>query len=85
MVRENERGALNAWLDAEGFQPLKDAEDVIRELDATLSDYDTRSELRRLCRTAVGGDAIRVGDDLWTVLCRADEISRADASRSAPT
>src|SRR3990167_6979897 len=39
-----------------------------RVLNASLSDYDPQSELRRLCDTSAGGKAVRVSDDLWRVL-----------------
>ncbi len=49
----------------------------IRDLNAILSDYDPQSELRRLCRDASGEAGIPASSDLWRVLKRADEISRA--------
>ena len=55
----------------------KAAFDRIAELNRIFSDYDTQSELMRLCRTAGGGAAIPVSQDLWQVLLRAQEISRA--------
>jgi thiamine biosynthesis lipoprotein len=47
----------------------------IAELDGIMSDYKPASELRRLCDKA-GGDPVKVSDDLWTVLERAQEVSR---------
>jgi len=49
----------------------------IRQLNAILSDYDPQSELRQLCATAGDGTYHPLGDDLWRVLVRAQEISRA--------
>ena len=45
------------------------------ELNATCSDYDPQSELRRLCDTSSEGKAVPVSDDLWRVLVRAKELS----------
>ena len=50
--------------------------DRIHQLNGILSDYDPKSELRRLCDTSGGGCAVRVSDDLWTVLSRAQALSR---------
>jgi thiamine biosynthesis lipoprotein len=47
----------------------------VAELDGIMSDYKPASELRRLCDKA-GGDPVKVSDDLWTVLERAQEVSR---------
>jgi thiamine biosynthesis lipoprotein len=47
----------------------------IAQLDAMLSDYRDDSELTRLSR-ASGGPAVRVSDDLFTVLERSLELSR---------
>jgi thiamine biosynthesis lipoprotein len=43
-------------------------------LDRILSDYDTESELSRLSAAAPTPKPVRVGDDLWNVLERADTI-----------
>ncbi len=48
----------------------------IGELDAIMSDYRRDSELNRLCDRA-GGDPVKVSDDLFRVLARSQEISRA--------
>jgi FAD:protein FMN transferase len=48
----------------------------IHDLNAIMSDYDETSELRRLCETAGKGVAVKVSDDLWRVLLRAQEISQ---------
>jgi FAD:protein FMN transferase len=45
------------------------------QLNAILSDYDPESELRRLCDTSSVGNPLRVGDDLWRVLERAQSLS----------
>ena len=48
----------------------------IDELNATLSDYDRKSELSKLSDSAGSGQWIKVSDDLWTVLRISDEHSR---------
>ncbi|HOK76889.1 MAG TPA: FAD:protein FMN transferase [Verrucomicrobiota bacterium] len=48
----------------------------IAELNDILSDYESESELNRLTRTAGTGVSIRLSDDLWRVLSRAQEIAR---------
>lgn len=47
----------------------------VKALNAILSDYDDESELTRLSRTAGTGRAVRVSDDLWNVLARAQDLS----------
>jgi thiamine biosynthesis lipoprotein len=47
----------------------------VAELDGIMSDYKPASELMRLCAQA-GGEPVKVSDDLWTVLERAQEVSR---------
>src|SRR5262249_4059054 len=47
----------------------------IAELDGIMSDYRPASELMRLCKKA-GGAPVRVSEDLFAVLQRAQEISR---------
>ncbi|HEV3168674.1 MAG TPA: FAD:protein FMN transferase [Isosphaeraceae bacterium] len=47
----------------------------IAALDQALSDYNPESELMRLCDQA-GGPPVKVSDDLFTVLERAQDISR---------
>ncbi len=49
----------------------------IAELNSILSDYEEQSELSRLSRTAGSGRAIPIGPDLWRVLVRSQEMSRA--------
>ncbi len=54
--------------------------DRIAGLDAILSDYRVDSEVNRLCELSGGagsGEAIRVSDDLFEVLQRSIEFSRA--------
>ena len=46
------------------------------QLNSILSDYDTDSELSRLSQTAGRGQAVRVSDDLWRVLERAQQVAR---------
>jgi len=45
-------------------------------LNAVLSDYDSTSEVRRLCDTASEGKPKAVSDDLWRVLAAAQSFSR---------
>ncbi|HZY84924.1 MAG TPA: FAD:protein FMN transferase [Gemmataceae bacterium] len=47
----------------------------IASLDASMSDYRPASELMRLCAKA-GGPPVRVSDELFVVLKRAEEVSR---------
>ena len=49
----------------------------IAELNSSLSDYDDASELSRLSRTSGTGQAVPVGTDLWNVLAKAAQVSRA--------
>lgn len=46
-----------------------------KELDRVMSDYDPDSELMRLCRDSGPGRPVKVSDDLWLVLSRAQELS----------
>jgi thiamine biosynthesis lipoprotein len=52
------------------------AMDEIHRLNGVFSDYDARSELRRLCETAAEGRAVPVSEDLWTVLRASQRIAR---------
>ena len=47
----------------------------IQQLNAILSDYEDDSELSRLSRTAGSGQAVRVSDELWFVLRRAQKLA----------
>jgi thiamine biosynthesis lipoprotein len=47
----------------------------VAELNAIMSDYQPTSELMRLCAKA-GGPPVKVSEDLFTVLLRAQEVSR---------
>jgi thiamine biosynthesis lipoprotein len=47
----------------------------VAELNGIMSDYLETSELMRLCRKA-GGEPVPVSEDLFTVLSRAQEVSR---------
>ena len=49
----------------------------IRELNGIMSDYEPDSELMQLCRTAGQGKDVPLSDDLWQVLTRAEEVSKA--------
>jgi thiamine biosynthesis lipoprotein len=48
----------------------------IHELNGVLSDYDPESELRDLEVAAAGGEPVPVGDDLFRVLARSQELAR---------
>ncbi len=47
----------------------------IADLDATMTDYQPTSELMRLCAKS-GGDPVKVSDELFFVLSKAEETSR---------
>lgn len=47
----------------------------VAELNAIMSDYLATSELMRLCAKA-GGPAVKVSDELFTVLARARQVSK---------
>jgi thiamine biosynthesis lipoprotein len=47
----------------------------IAELDGIMSDYRATSELMQLCAKA-GGEPVKVSDDLFTVLEKAQQVSR---------
>jgi thiamine biosynthesis lipoprotein len=47
----------------------------LAQLNDTLSDYDTDSELSQLSRTSGQGREIPVSDDLWRVLKRAQDLA----------
>jgi thiamine biosynthesis lipoprotein len=47
----------------------------IADLDGIMSDYKSTSELMRLCQKS-GGGPVRVSDDLFRVLSRAQEVSK---------
>jgi thiamine biosynthesis lipoprotein len=48
----------------------------IKELNGILSDYEPESEMMRLCRNSGPGKPIKVSDDLWEILTRAQQLSR---------
>lgn len=53
----------------------------IEDLNGIMSDYDEDSELSRLSRTSGQGKEVRVSDDLWRVLERAQDLaSRSDGA-----
>jgi thiamine biosynthesis lipoprotein len=49
----------------------------IAELNSILSDYEEGSELSRLSRSSGSGQAVAVSPDLWQVLAKSEEVSRA--------
>jgi thiamine biosynthesis lipoprotein len=61
--------------EATARKATRDAYARIAALDASMSDYNSASELMRLCARA-GGEPVRVSDDLFFVLSRAEEVSR---------
>ena len=48
----------------------------IRQLNDTLSDYDTDSELSRLSQTAGQNKVVPVSEDLWRMLERSQQLAR---------
>ncbi|MCH8923662.1 MAG: FAD:protein FMN transferase [Planctomycetes bacterium] len=48
----------------------------IKQLDEILSDYKPQSELNRLSRSGPASRGVKVSDELWTVLSRAQALSR---------
>jgi thiamine biosynthesis lipoprotein len=48
----------------------------VAALNAVMSDYDSDSELSRLSQTSGTGQAVKLGEDLWTVLARAQDLAR---------
>lgn len=69
------RIVLYAADNATAAEAAKAAFSRFHQLGAILSDYDPQSELRRLCDTSGGGKPVRVSDDLWRVLVRAEQLS----------
>lgn len=61
--------------EAAAAQAAEAAYGRFRNLNRVLSDYDSESEVRRLCDTSVAGRPVPVSNDLWQVLCRAQQIS----------
>src|SRR5215831_5007687 len=60
--------------EAAAKKAAKEAYARVTELNRIMSDYDSTSELMRLCAKA-GGDAVKVSDELFTVLARAGKVS----------
>ena len=50
--------------------------DRIKQLNDILSDYEDDSELSRLSRSAGSGQAVKVSDELWWVLKRAQKLAQ---------
>jgi len=48
----------------------------IKQLNDILSDYEEDSELSRLSRTAGSGQVVKVSDELWLVLKRAQKLAQ---------
>ena len=70
------RIVLYAKDEATAKQAAKAAFARVAELNAILSDYQPTSELMRLCEKA-GGPPVEVSADLFDVLTKAEEFSRA--------
>ncbi len=51
--------------------------DRMRELDDILSNFSEDSEISRLSASSKTGEPVRVGEDLWKVLEKAQDVSRA--------
>lgn len=66
LYAEEQRGAAQA---------AQRAFERIAELDSILSDYNERSELRRLCALAPTARPIPVSNDLWNVLSAGQDVS----------
>jgi FAD:protein FMN transferase len=49
----------------------------IKEINDIMSDYDSDSELNRLSQTSGQGRDVRVSQDLWVVLQRAQELAQS--------
>ncbi len=49
--------------------------DRIQQLNIIMSDYEDDSELSRLSRTAGSGEAVKVSNELWFVLRRAQKLA----------
>lgn len=54
----------------------KAAFERVSQLNQIMSDYETDSELNELSRTSGKGTPVRVSDELWKVLRKADEMVR---------
>jgi FAD:protein FMN transferase len=50
--------------------------DRVAELNESMSDYETDSELNQLSRTSGQGVAVKVSDDLWKVLELAQDLAK---------
>src|SRR5262245_55361701 len=61
--------------EASANRAARAAFDRIAALDAIMSDYRPTSELTQLCQKA-GGEPVRVSEDLFFVLSRAQEVAR---------
>jgi thiamine biosynthesis lipoprotein len=71
------RIVLYAPSDHEAVMAADAAWDRIAELNRILSDYEPDSELSRLSRSSGSGVAVPVSEDLFRVLERAEQVSRA--------
>jgi len=49
--------------------------DRIDQLDRTMSDYDSDSELSRLSNSSPTSEPVKVSDDLWRVLVKSQDLS----------
>lgn len=53
----------------------REAFDRIAEIDRMMSDYDSESELRRLCDQSQPGEAVKVSEELFFVLEQSQKLS----------
>src|SRR5262245_21826248 len=60
--------------EATARKAAKEAFARVAQLNAIMSDYQSTSELMRLCAKA-GGEAVKVSDELFLVLSRAQKVS----------
>ena len=77
---------LTVWADTEQQAQVacKAAFRRITEIELALTDYDARSELRQLCKSA-GQGPVHVSEDLFTVLSYSKRLSDATKGAFDPT
>ncbi|MGZ8901805.1 MAG: FAD:protein FMN transferase, partial [Limisphaerales bacterium] len=69
------RMVLYAKSEAEAQNAATAAFARVKQLNEILSDYDPDSELSKLSRTSGSGQRVKVSEDLWFVLSRAQEMA----------
>ncbi|MBI3875116.1 MAG: FAD:protein FMN transferase [Verrucomicrobia bacterium] len=70
------RIVLYAPSEAQADAAAKAAYARIAQLNTIMSDYEDASELSRLSRTAGSGQTVKLSDDLWRVLARAQWVAK---------